>query len=163
MLYNNTLSMVRSPDGYTPFFEITTGVLQGDTLAPFLFIICLDYNLKTFLDNDRELRYTLTERRIRRYPAEQITDIDYADDIALTSNTLKDANTLLLKIELAAKEIGPNINTDKTEYINFNQDNNLHMESIGGNMIKRVEDFKYLGSYIKSTDRDVESLNPGPL
>ena len=29
------------------------------------------------------------------------------------------------------------------------------MESIGGNIIKRVEDFKYLGSYIKSTDRDV--------
>ena len=29
------------------------------------------------------------------------------------------------------------------------------MESIGVNMIKRVEDFKYLGSYIKSTDRYV--------
>ena len=29
------------------------------------------------------------------------------------------------------------------------------MESIGGNMIKQVEDFKYLGSYIESTDRDV--------
>ena len=36
-------------------------------------------------------------------PAEQITDIDYADDISVTSNTLKDANTLLLQIELAAK------------------------------------------------------------
>ena len=56
-----------------------------------------------------------------------INDIDYADDIAVTSNTLKDANTILLKIELAAKEIGLNINTDKTEYINFNQNNNLHM------------------------------------
>ena len=29
------------------------------------------------------------------------------------------------------------------------------MESVGGNMIKRVEDLKYLGSYIKLTDRDV--------
>ena len=96
------------------------------------------------MDNDRELRFTLTERRSRRYPAEQLTDIDYADDIAVTSNTLKDANTLLLKIELATKEIGFNINTEKTEYINFNQNNNLHMESIGGNMIKRVEYFKYL-------------------
>ena len=56
-----------------------------------------------------------------------ITDKDYVDDIAVTSNTLKDANTILLKIELAAKEIGLNINTDKTEYINFNQNNNLHM------------------------------------
>ena len=108
------------------------------------------------MDNNRELGFTLTERRSRRDPAEQITDKDYADDIAVTSNILNDANTLLLKFELAAKEIGLNINTDKTEYTNFNQNNNLHMESIGGNMIKRVEDFKYLGSYIKSTDRYVD-------
>ena len=106
------------------------------------------------MDNDRELGFILTERRIRRYPAEQITDKDYADDIAVTNNTLQDANTLLLKIELAVREIGLNIDIDKTEYIKFNQNNNLHiLES--GNMIKRVEDFKYLGSYIKSTDRDV--------
>ena len=131
--------MVHSPDGDTPLFEITTGVLQGDTLAPFLFIICLDYILKKSLYNDRELRFTLTERISRRYPATQITDIDYADDITVTSNTLHKANTLLLKIVLAAKEIGLNINTDKTKYINFNQNNNLHMESIGGNMIKRNE------------------------
>ena len=98
MLYKNTRSMVRSPDGDTPYFEITTGVLQGDTLAPFLFIICLDYILKTSLDNNRELGFTLTERKSKRYPAEQITDTDYADDIAVTSNTLKDANTLLLKL-----------------------------------------------------------------
>ena len=43
MTYKNTRSMVCSPDGDTPYFGITTGVLQGDTLAPFLFIICLDY------------------------------------------------------------------------------------------------------------------------
>ena len=35
MLYMNTRSMVRSPDGDTQFFEKTTGVLQGDTIAPF--------------------------------------------------------------------------------------------------------------------------------
>ena len=105
--------MVRSPDGDTPYFEITTGVLQGDTLAPFLFIICLEYILKTSLDNNRELGFTLTERKSRIYPAEQITDTDYSDDIAVTSNTLKDANILLLKIESAAKEIGLCINMTK--------------------------------------------------
>ena len=128
ILYKNTRSMVRSPDGDTPYFEITTGVLQGDTLAPFLFIICLDYILKTSLDNNRELGFTLTDRKSRRYPVEQITDTDYADDIAVTSNTLKDANILLLKIESAAKEIGLCINTDKTEYININQNNNMQMK-----------------------------------
>ena len=43
--------MVRSPDGDTTFFEITTGLLQGVTLALFLFMVCLDYILKTYIDN----------------------------------------------------------------------------------------------------------------
>ena len=72
MLYRNTRSMVRSPDGDTAFFEINTGVLQGDTLAPFLFILCLDYILKTSVDINAELGFTLTERRSRRYPATHI-------------------------------------------------------------------------------------------
>ena len=42
MLYRNTKVKVRSPDGDTDYFDIVIGVLQGDTLAPYLFIICLD-------------------------------------------------------------------------------------------------------------------------
>ena len=80
------------------------------------------------LDNNRELGFTQTEINSRRYPAEQLTDTEYADDIAVTSNTLKDAN-ILLKIESAAKEIGLCINTDKTENININQNNNMKMKS----------------------------------
>ena len=43
MLYKNTKVKVRSPDGDTDYLDIVAGVLQGDTLAPYLFIICLDY------------------------------------------------------------------------------------------------------------------------
>ena len=50
MLYNNTISMVRSPDGDTDFFDISAGLLTGDTLAPLLFIICLDNFLRTSID-----------------------------------------------------------------------------------------------------------------
>ena len=39
MFYKNT--KVRSPDGNTEFFDIVVSVLKGDTLAPYLFIICL--------------------------------------------------------------------------------------------------------------------------
>ena len=42
ILYRNTKIKVRSPDGDTEYFDIVAGVLQGDTLAPYLFIICLD-------------------------------------------------------------------------------------------------------------------------
>ena len=45
ILYRNTKVKVRSPDGDTEYFDIVAAVLQGDTRAPYLFIICLDYVL----------------------------------------------------------------------------------------------------------------------
>ena len=39
ILYLNTRSKVRSLDCNTNFFDITTEVLQGDTLSPFSFLI----------------------------------------------------------------------------------------------------------------------------
>ena len=43
VLYKNMKVKVCSPDGDTDFFDIVTGVLQGDTLTSYLFITCLDY------------------------------------------------------------------------------------------------------------------------
>ena len=60
ILYQETRSMVRS-DGDTPYFEITTGVLQGDTLAHFLFIIFLYYVLRKSLDDNKHLGITITK------------------------------------------------------------------------------------------------------
>ena len=95
MLYENSRSMVRSPDGDTEFFEVLAGVLQGDTLAPFLFILCLDYALRTSVDSHTELGFTLEISRSPRYPARVITDVDYAEDIALLSDTIEKALKLL--------------------------------------------------------------------
>ena len=95
ILYRNTKVKVRSPDGDTEYFDIVAGVLQGDTLAPYLFIICLDYVLRTSIDKIRENGCELTTKRSRRYPATTITDADYANDIAILANTPDQAETLL--------------------------------------------------------------------
>ena len=73
ILYRNTKVKVRSPDGDTEYFDIVAGVLQGDTLAPYLFIICLDYVLRTSIDEIRENGFELTKKRGRRYPAKKLT------------------------------------------------------------------------------------------
>ncbi len=57
-----------------------------------LFIICLDYVLRTSIDKIRENGFEVTKKRSRRYPAKTITDADYADDIAILANT-PDQNT----------------------------------------------------------------------
>ena len=61
ILYRNTKVKVHSPDGDTEYFDIVAGVLQGDTLAPYLFIICLDYMLRTSIDKIRENGFELRE------------------------------------------------------------------------------------------------------
>ena len=87
ILYNNTKVTVRSPDGNTDYVDIVPGVLQGDTLAPYPFIICLDYVLRTPIDLMKENGCTLAKARSKIHPVQTITDADYADDIALPANT----------------------------------------------------------------------------
>ena len=101
MLYRNTKVKVCSPDGGTDYFDIVAGILQGDTLASYLFIICQDYVLRTSFDKIKENGFKLTKQRSRRYPAEKITDTDYADDIALLANAPAQAETLLHSLERA--------------------------------------------------------------
>ena len=117
ILYRNTKVKVRSPDGDTEYFDIVAGVLQGDTLAPYFFIICLDYVLRTSIDKIRENGFELTKRRSKRYPAKTITDADYADDLAILANTPNQAETLLHSLERAAAGIGLHVNANKTEYM----------------------------------------------
>ena len=87
MLYRDMKVKVRSLDGDTNYFDIVAGMLQGDTLASYLFIICLDYVVRKSIDKIRENDFKLTKERSRRYPAQTITNADYADDIALLANT----------------------------------------------------------------------------
>ena len=149
ILYRNTKVKVHSPDGDTDYFDIVAGVLQGDTLAPYLFIICLDYVLRTSIDNIRENGFELTKKRSRRYPAKTITDADYADDIALLANTPNQAETLLHSLEWAAAGIRLYVNAQKTEFMCFNQKGDI--STLDGTSLKRVDKFTYLSHQPKKT------------
>ena len=155
ILYRNTKVKVRSPDGDTEYFDIVAGVLQGDTLAPYLFIICLDYVLRTSIDKIRENGFELTKKRSRRYPAKTITDADYADDIAILANTPDQAETLLHRLERAAASIGLYINAHKTVYMCYNQTGDI--STLEGTPLKLVDKFTYLGSSVESTEKDIET------
>ena len=127
------------------------GVLQGDTLAPYLFIICLDYVLRTSIDKIKENGFELTKKRSRRYPATTITDADYADDIAILANTPDQTETLLHSLERAAASIGLHVNAHKTEYMCYNQTGDI--STLKGTPLKLVDKFTYLGSSVESTEK----------
>ena len=50
VLYCNTKSTILTPDGETEHFNILAGILQGDTLPPFLFTIVIDYVMPVSVD-----------------------------------------------------------------------------------------------------------------
>ena len=130
-------------------------MLQGDTLGPNLFIICLDYVLRTFTDIMKDNGFMLAKERSRRYPAQTITDADYADDIALLGNTVAKAETLLPSLERIASDIGPYVKSDKTEYMCFNQRGDI--STLKGGSLKLVDKFTDLGSSVLSTEKDINT------
>ena len=81
--YTNSTAQVITEGGNTEFLSIEAGVLQGDTLAPCLFTIAIDYVMRTSAKNGENLGLTITQRLSRRFPATYITDKDFADDISL--------------------------------------------------------------------------------
>ena len=125
-----------------------------DTLASYLFIICLDYVLRTSIDKIRENGFELSKKRSRRYPAKTITDADYADDIALLANTPNQAETLLQSLERATAGIGLHVNALKTECMCYNQTGDI--STLDGTSLKQVDKFTYLGSSVSSTEKDID-------
>ena len=87
--------------------------------------------------------FKLAKERSRRYPSKPITDADYADDIALLSNTLTQAKTQLHSLERAAAGIELRANANKTKYMSFNQRSN--MSTLNGSSLKLVDKFTFPG------------------
>ena len=85
-LYTSTKAKVISPDGDTDVFDIQAGVLQGDTLAPFLFVLILDYVLRISVDSLNSKGIKMKSQQGSRNPSVYLTDLDFAEDLALGNN-----------------------------------------------------------------------------
>ena len=82
----------------------------------------------TLIELMKDNGFTLKKARSRQYPAQTIKDADYAHDIALLANTPAQAESLLNSLEQAAGNIGLHLNADKTEYMYFNQKDNISLK-----------------------------------
>ena len=118
----------------TDYFDMVAGVLQGDTLAPYLFIICLDYMLRTSVDKIKENGFKLTKERSRSDPTKTIT---YTT--TLLANAPTQAETLLHSLKQATAGIGLHVNAYKTEYMCFNQTGDI--STLNGSFLKLIDKF----------------------
>ena len=109
--------------------------------------------LRISVDKCNEYGLTLELTRSRRFHTKKIADADYADDLALLSDNSYNAQKLLHILEKSAAFICLHVNATKTEYMCYNQDGAI--ETLSKTLLKKDDDFVYLGSNIASIEKDV--------
>ena len=153
ILYEGSTSRVLIDGQLSKEFAITTGVLQGDVLAPFLFIIVIDYVMNK---SENDYGFITHPRKSSRYPQQRLNDLDYADDIALLEGSQSRAQEQLEECSRTASSVGLEINIGKTKQIIFNAAASEPLK-LNGEEIEIVNDFKYLGSLMATTGNEIKS------
>ena len=103
-------------------FNIITGVLQEDTLAPFFFFFFFFFvytlpRLHTLNVNRSNKRKWLHTKKKSQETDKTMTDAHYADNQVLLANTSAPAESLLHSLELAVVGIGLHMNTEKNIHV----------------------------------------------
>ena len=149
-IYRGLHGVVRTPYGNTTSFQITTGILQGDVLAPYLFILVVDRILHRALDG-RPFGVLLRSQgtKSRGLQEVRLQDINYADDIALLASTKGEISRM---IDLTAQEsqranLQIAIGKTKTAWMGFGRvpggQKELRTAYLG--KIPYVDKYRYLG------------------
>jgi hypothetical protein len=117
-------------------FSIRNGLKQGDALSPLLFIFALEYAIKRVQVNQNGLKLNGTHQLLA-----------YADYVNILGGSL---HTVKENAEVVAtKEIGLEVNADKTKYMVMSRDRNAgrgHNVKIDNSSIERAEKFKISGN-----------------
>ena len=142
-MYSDTSAYVSTELGPTEWFKTTSGVLQGDTLSPYIFIVLLDYALKKTLQDD--YGFVVGKRNGSRHPAIHIGVLAYADDICLLVESIDDVECPLHWLETSAAKIGLTINHNKSKTMHLGQASVRHIRFANGDPVDRCDKFEYLG------------------
>ena len=95
-----------------------------------------------------ELGFHLERRKSRRIGPVALTDLDFADDIALLSMDIRQAQELLQSVERCVGKVGLKMNAGKTKYMSYNQHESVTIKTNDGSILEEVGNFKYLGAWV---------------
>ena len=157
-LYRGSTVQVVTKDGLTDKIHVDRGVLQGDTLAPYLFIMVMDRVLKRARIDPAWGYHVRGRRSSRDATVITVTELAFADDITLVANTFAHAARMLHAIAASGREAGLEINVEKTKVLVLGDLAVAHPTetlSLDGVPIERVENFLYLGSLILNTTDEI--------
>jgi hypothetical protein len=146
LLYEDNECTVADSGQQSEWFRIKTGVKQGCCMSGFLFLLVIDWIMRTVLAD--------TSTGIRWKMMSKLEDLDFADDIALLSSTHEHMQQKTTKLYNTAKQIGLIINKKKTKVMKINNKNQTAI-TIDNEEVESVERFSYLGACVV---RPVEAM-----
>lgn len=148
-IYNKTMCCVRVYNSLTNSFEVSTGVRQGAIGSPILFNFVIDWILNTALQ---------PEDGVDMGNSDLVTDLTFADDIALLAENQNAMQEMLNRVHDAASRVGMLISTAKTKAMSCAGNQVLNL-NLNGAPIEQVQSFKYLGSEIGSSGQALVDIN----
>ncbi|KAK3542861.1 hypothetical protein QTP70_006129 [Hemibagrus guttatus] len=130
-MYERSRTVVRCAVGQTEEFNVEVGLHQGSALSPFLFAIVMDQ---------------LSEEVRQESPWTMM----FADDIVICSESREQVEENLERWRFALERRGMKVSCSKTEYMCVNEREGSGTVRLQGEEVKKVQEFKYLGSTVQS-------------
>ncbi|KAK3517427.1 hypothetical protein QTP70_010672 [Hemibagrus guttatus] len=130
-MYERSRTVVRCAVGQTEEFKVEVGLHQGSALSPFLFAIVMD-------QSSEEVRQ------------ESPWTMMFADDIVICSESREQVEENLERWRFALERRGMKVSHSKTEYMCVNEREGSGTVRLQGEEVKKVQEFKYLGSTVQS-------------
>ncbi|KAK3564244.1 hypothetical protein QTP86_012022 [Hemibagrus guttatus] len=130
-MYERSRTVVRCAVGQTEEFKVEVGLHQGSALSPFLFAIVMDQ---------------LSEEVRQESPWTMM----FADVIVICSESREQVEENLERWRFALERRGMKVSRSKTEYMCVNEREGSGTVRLQGEEVKKVQEFKYLGSTVQS-------------
>ena len=150
MCLTETYSRVRVGKNLSDIFAIKNGLKRGDALSPLPFNFALEYAIRRVQVNQDALKLNDTHQLLA-----------YADDVNILGGSTHTVKENAEALVVATKEIGLEVNADKTKYMIMSRDQNAgrsYSMKIYNNTIERVEELKYLGTTLTNKNSIQEEI-----
>jgi len=150
MCLTETYSKVHVGKNLSDMFPIRNGLKQGDALSPLVFNFALEYAIRRVQVNQDGLKLNGTHQLLV-----------YADDVNILGGSVHTVKENAEALTVASKEIGLEVNTDKTKYMVMSQDQNAgqsHSMKSDNSFFERVEEFRYLGTTLTNQNSIQEEI-----
>nr|VZH95884.1 unnamed protein product [Spirometra erinaceieuropaei] len=116
-------------------FGIRSGVRRGSIMSPILFNYAIDWILGRTLRESDGVEFA---------PGHRLTDLDYAEDIALLTSSFGDLQSMMSRVNEVAKSVTLSISVGKTQVFSSCISDQVNPRiGINGCKLKEVDSFKY--------------------